>query len=274
MPGRIVTSYSYQGGTGRSMSLANTAWVPAANGLRVLVVDWDLEAPGLHRWFHPFLPDPALGSSVGLIDLIWEFASAAVDPAATRTVPTTSEAETRELLSRFHRAARDEPGGQASGTVVLLHPAEGARAARVPHGPPRYSAYSVLVLRLTRYGMRMVRAGLDLVSGEVTTEQRGYFRYDSLVSVTSSAQVDARGNPVRTPHLGLVDGESFDVVVAGVAGARPDEDPERLLALALEVSGATTALPVLERAVADGRLGAPPRIGQESRSTGPDPRLA
>jgi len=38
------------------MALANVAWILAANGRRVLVVDWDLESPGLHRFFHPFLP--------------------------------------------------------------------------------------------------------------------------------------------------------------------------------------------------------------------------
>ncbi|WP_260604286.1 KGGVGR-motif variant AAA ATPase [Streptomyces sp. WAC05374] len=77
---RIITFYSYKGGTGRSMAVANTAWVLASNGLRVLVVDWDLEAPGLHQYFHPFLPDHELRSSPGVIDLVWEFATAAVDP--------------------------------------------------------------------------------------------------------------------------------------------------------------------------------------------------
>ena len=47
--GRIVTFYSYKGGTGRSMALANVAWILASNGTRVLTIDWDLEAPGLHR---------------------------------------------------------------------------------------------------------------------------------------------------------------------------------------------------------------------------------
>jgi putative AlgH/UPF0301 family transcriptional regulator len=80
MPGTIMTFYSYKGGTGRSMGLANTAWIMASNGHRVLVVDWDLEAPGLHRYFHPFLPDSELRSSPGVIELMWEFATAAVDP--------------------------------------------------------------------------------------------------------------------------------------------------------------------------------------------------
>ena len=47
--GKIITFYSYKGGTGRTMLLANVAWILATNGKRVLVVDWDLEAPGAHR---------------------------------------------------------------------------------------------------------------------------------------------------------------------------------------------------------------------------------
>ena len=58
--GRVITFYSYKGGTGRSMALANAAWMLAMNGERVLVIDWDLEAPGLHRYFHPFLKDKEL----------------------------------------------------------------------------------------------------------------------------------------------------------------------------------------------------------------------
>ncbi|WP_424214511.1 FxSxx-COOH system tetratricopeptide repeat protein [Streptomyces sp. BI20] len=80
--GRIVTFYSYKGGTGRTMALANTAWILAANGKRVLAVDWDLEAPGLHRFFHPFLDPSTLGATTGVIDLISEYAWAATRPEA------------------------------------------------------------------------------------------------------------------------------------------------------------------------------------------------
>ncbi|MCK9877676.1 FxSxx-COOH system tetratricopeptide repeat protein [Frankia sp. Ag45/Mut15] len=81
--GRIVTFYSYKGGTGRSMALANIAWLLASNGRRVLVVDWDLEAPGLQRYFHPFLNDPQLRSTRGVMDLIWNFTAAALSPTAS-----------------------------------------------------------------------------------------------------------------------------------------------------------------------------------------------
>jgi tetratricopeptide (TPR) repeat protein/MinD-like ATPase involved in chromosome partitioning or flagellar assembly len=78
--GRVITFYSYKGGTGRSMALANIAWILAAAGKRVLAIDWDFEAPGLHRYFKPFLLDHELSSSDGLIDLIDQFASAAISP--------------------------------------------------------------------------------------------------------------------------------------------------------------------------------------------------
>jgi cellulose biosynthesis protein BcsQ len=49
--GMIVTFYSWKGGVGRTMALANTAIQLARKGNRVLMVDWDLEAPGLGKYF-------------------------------------------------------------------------------------------------------------------------------------------------------------------------------------------------------------------------------
>ena len=68
--GRVVTFYSYKGGTGRTMTLANAAWILAANGKRVLTVDWDLEAPGLYRFFHPFLDYSSLSTVGGVVNMI------------------------------------------------------------------------------------------------------------------------------------------------------------------------------------------------------------
>ena len=48
----VITFYSYKGGVGRSMALANAAVLFATEyGQDVVAVDWDLEAPGLHRFF-------------------------------------------------------------------------------------------------------------------------------------------------------------------------------------------------------------------------------
>ncbi|MEV0969034.1 FxSxx-COOH system tetratricopeptide repeat protein [Microtetraspora glauca] len=76
--GRIVTFYSYKGGTGRTMALANTAWILASSGLRVLIVDWDLESPGLHKFFRPFLEPGIMGATTGVIDLITNYQWAAI----------------------------------------------------------------------------------------------------------------------------------------------------------------------------------------------------
>ncbi|MFO0817728.1 MAG: pYEATS domain-containing protein [Pirellulales bacterium] len=84
--GRIITFYSYKGGTGRTMSLANVAWILASQGKRVLVMDWDLEAPGLHRYFRPFLEDPELAQSLGLI----EFFQALVEGARRESIKSRS----------------------------------------------------------------------------------------------------------------------------------------------------------------------------------------
>ncbi|WP_127500973.1 FxSxx-COOH system tetratricopeptide repeat protein [Actinoplanes solisilvae] len=75
--GTVVTFYSYKGGTGRSMALANVAWILAANGKRVLVADWDLESPALHRYFRPFIDPDTLADSGGLIEMVrgYEYAT-------------------------------------------------------------------------------------------------------------------------------------------------------------------------------------------------------
>ncbi|MGH9337534.1 MAG: MinD/ParA family ATP-binding protein, partial [Vicinamibacteria bacterium] len=44
-------------------------------GKRVLTIDWDLEAPGLHRYFHPFLEDKDLTSSPGVIEFMWDLST-------------------------------------------------------------------------------------------------------------------------------------------------------------------------------------------------------
>ncbi|WP_424535636.1 FxSxx-COOH system tetratricopeptide repeat protein [Sphaerisporangium viridialbum] len=75
--GQIITFYSYKGGTGRTMALANTAWILASNGWKVLTIDWDLESPGLHKFFHPFLT-AGISDMPGVIEMIQEYAWAAV----------------------------------------------------------------------------------------------------------------------------------------------------------------------------------------------------
>lgn len=65
MSGWVTTFYSYKGGVGRTFLLANVAWLLARWGRRVLCLDWDLEAPGLHRYLAAHAP-----KNRGVVDLV------------------------------------------------------------------------------------------------------------------------------------------------------------------------------------------------------------
>lgn len=66
---RIITFYSYKGGVGRTFALANIAVLLAKQRKRVLLMDWDLEAPGLHRYFKPYVQH-SVQEPEGLIHLL------------------------------------------------------------------------------------------------------------------------------------------------------------------------------------------------------------
>ncbi|MCK5342709.1 MAG: TIR domain-containing protein, partial [Candidatus Heimdallarchaeota archaeon] len=70
--GQIVTFFSYKGGVGRTMALANVAVILAQWGKKVLVVDWDLEAPGIESYFKSYLNLEAVKQQNGVIDLLHE----------------------------------------------------------------------------------------------------------------------------------------------------------------------------------------------------------
>src|SRR5262245_55706456 len=67
--GEIITFYSYKGGTGRSMVMANVAHILTTGesyaSPKVLLIDWDLEAPGLERFF-----GASAAAAPGLIDYL------------------------------------------------------------------------------------------------------------------------------------------------------------------------------------------------------------
>ena len=70
MPGSVITFYSYKGGVGRSFALANIATILAQWGSNVLVVDWDIEAPGLNHYFAEY----ASPMRAGVLDFIHDCA--------------------------------------------------------------------------------------------------------------------------------------------------------------------------------------------------------
>lgn len=65
-----ITFYSYKGGTGRSLALANAAVYLANLGLKVVAVDFDLEAPGLHYKLSRNADGSPLPVSKGVVDFV------------------------------------------------------------------------------------------------------------------------------------------------------------------------------------------------------------
>jgi MinD-like ATPase involved in chromosome partitioning or flagellar assembly len=66
-----ITFYSYKGGVGRTLTLANIAMYLSRFGLNVCLLDFDLEAPGLHYKFTQYLKTDDF--KAGLVDYIYEF---------------------------------------------------------------------------------------------------------------------------------------------------------------------------------------------------------
>lgn len=68
--GKVITFYSYKGGTGRSMALANVAVVLSRWGFKTLIIDWDLEAPGLENYFSEYIDKSYVTQKEGILDYL------------------------------------------------------------------------------------------------------------------------------------------------------------------------------------------------------------
>ena len=114
----IYTFYSFKGGVGRSMALASVAYLLARRGLRVLVIDFDLEAPGLERYFFDEDEARRVRQQPGLIDLLQDYKRALTNEDAFKqadfrqwhhyiqdAVPSVPEGGRVDLMS----AGRREP---------------------------------------------------------------------------------------------------------------------------------------------------------------------
>lgn len=83
----IYTFYSYKGGVGRSMMVVNIAELMYQAGLRVLIIDWDLEAPGIERFF-PEQAETILKND-GLVDMLvnYKVRLQSIDPDSDSIFP-------------------------------------------------------------------------------------------------------------------------------------------------------------------------------------------
>ena len=71
---KTITFYSYKGGVGRSLALVNIATRLSEFGKKVCVIDFDLEAPGLHLKF-PISKNALKKVDKGIVDYVYDFSN-------------------------------------------------------------------------------------------------------------------------------------------------------------------------------------------------------
>ena len=79
----LVSFYGFKGGVGRTLAAAHIAHLYSRMGNRVLLVDFDLEAPGLSFWATP----PAGDRGAGLAQLLIKLSDPDVDVTSETLIP-------------------------------------------------------------------------------------------------------------------------------------------------------------------------------------------
>jgi hypothetical protein len=123
--GRIVTFYSFKGGVGRTMALANVAFLSAWSGKRVLIMDWDLEAPGLHYYYRGLL-DPVNAREIrqapGVLDLLCEWTATVSKESGRSDDAVAKFVDSDECFERCARAISPSIGIPNCGQLHYIGP--------------------------------------------------------------------------------------------------------------------------------------------------------
>lgn len=181
-PGHVYTFYSYKGGTGRSMALANVGCLMAQAGHRVLVVDWDLEAPGLEKYLAHVNRDvlEQRRRTPGIVDLITDWLPARRTWRATYDDWLSLDGVRNAARETFRKAQKDllaHAGVSESARAELTRTRDAAEAewrrldetlaARHPSGSPAPAAsnWQSAVISVTSFAnggvLDFISAGRD-----------------------------------------------------------------------------------------------------------------
>ncbi|AUX22420.1 uncharacterized protein SOCEGT47_029230 [Sorangium cellulosum] len=127
-----VTFYSYKGGVGRTLAMLNVAALLAQRGRRVLVVDFDLEAPGLGlSALTRAEAEQLAGARPGVSDFLLDRWASSATPMSAYVYPALTERFGERLhvmtagtrageLARKIEALFREPQGDPAHLFVLL----------------------------------------------------------------------------------------------------------------------------------------------------------
>ena len=163
--------------------------------------------------------------------------------------------------------------------AVLTGAGDWRKRARVVNAPWRYSAYIVSLFLLTAAGVRLVIVDLEFGTGLVSNQRRINFRYDAIAEARvaelgirfdggrrqiilldeNDRKLKEQGGALILTQgfwLSFVNGRVITVNVENFDDGLIDrmrEDPQRLSELALDASGVTGALRILEAIAAEGK---------------------
>lgn len=160
-----VVFFSIKGGVGRSTALAATAWRLAQSGQRVLVLDLDLESPGLSSALLPTDRQPAYGIADWLVeDLVGN-----ADTVVEGMIATSNLAHDGEIFVVPAHGA--EPGEYIAKLGRVWMPKLQADGRREPWSARLLRLLDVLEER-TRPDMILIdsRSGLDEIASACITD--------------------------------------------------------------------------------------------------------
>jgi MinD-like ATPase involved in chromosome partitioning or flagellar assembly len=125
----VITFYSFKGGVGRTMALANVGLELARTGRRVLLVDFDLEAPGLDTFeiLRPHNPTPGIvdyirsyrqtGTAPDLAEFVYEPQIITESPGRLWVMPTGRQDD--QYANRFSDIDWQELYSEQDGYLLL-----------------------------------------------------------------------------------------------------------------------------------------------------------
>lgn len=224
----FVTFYSFKGGVGRSMALVNVAGILAGRGFRVLVIDLDLEAPGVS-----YLARAQHTTEVrcpGFVDLLSDavqrgteadlFALSPTEVVDRYTAPYTIEAQ---LQSYEGGELRILPAGLLDDTYQNRLDALGLPALyQQGWGKPLVAAFKRILQESARFDLVLVdsRTGFSDESGICTRDLA-----DALVIVMGLNRQNVEGT---ASFLGALRGAGIDKPFRVVLSPVPNGEDELL----------------------------------------------
>jgi len=135
--------------------------------------------------------------------------------------------------------------------ALLQTPGKDSKYARVPRGPRRYAKYDVRLFLITLDGVRELGTSIDFEHMTLTDIERNNFRFDAVSSVYVATPTDLSCEL----ELTLMNGGPRSIHVTDPAGDQttPDENPNAIARMNLDITGFTHTLHILEGIAAEGK---------------------